>query len=410
MTAMNQTRLPIIRTTPWDRIKFKVYALALLAIILAGAVMSGLAYKRTFTSTIPVTLKAGRAGLQMYPGNRVKVQGVDLGRVKSVELTPDQSGVDIVMYLDPELAHQVPVNVEASLEQLTAFGDKTVQLTMPSNPSPQTLEAGSAINVDNVAGEINNTFDHLMTVIDAVQPAKLNATLGAFAGALQGNGDSLGATLTKADRYLAKFNGNLPALQNDFRVVAGFANVYADAAPNIANVVSNLGVTTTTFANGDFPPVLRSLTALGNEAAPWFEQNLHPLSDALESLLPTTSLLKKYSPALTCFLDGAAKTYDNLNTADESGIQFEFSFHGGPGPYKYPRDLPENGPGLIPPGPDCHGLPSLGPGDLSKADATVGPSSLAPGREGNTPQILPRQPALVQFFGPDALPALKGGK
>jgi phospholipid/cholesterol/gamma-HCH transport system substrate-binding protein len=401
--------LPVPQASFWDKIKYKIYALVLIAIIVGAAGISAAAYNHAFTSSIPVSLQAGRAGLQMHPGNRVKIRGVDLGLVRSVDLNPDQNGVTIVMNLDPELAGEVPVNVNASLDQLTAFGNKTVQLQYPDNPSPQTLRAHSVIAADHVAGEINSTFDHLMTVINNIQPAKLNATLGAFAQTLQGRGDSIGTTLTKADRYLAKFNGNLPALQNDFRVTAGFANVYADAAPDIVKLFSNAGVTSETIADGDFPGLLDGLRHIGGEADDFFAENADPLTDMLDSLRPTTSLLHEYSPALTCFLEGAAVTYHQLNKTgfNESGVQFEATLSQATPMYQYPRDLPKVGPGAIP-GPNCRGLPVVGTHQQNVADPVVDP----PGARspGNTPQVS-REPAVVQMFGPRALlpPALTGG-
>ncbi|GAA5162853.1 MCE family protein [Pseudonocardia eucalypti] len=398
------------QTTAWDNIKYKVYALILIAIILFAGSMSALAYNKTFASSIPVTLKADRAGLQMHPGNRVKVQGVDFGRVKSVDLTEEEQGVDVLLYVDPDLAEQVPANVEADLNQLTAFGNKTVELILPAHPSPERLEAGSVIQVRHVAGEVNRTFDELMTLLNRVEPAKLNATLGAFAQTFEGNGDRLGKTLTKANNYLTKFNRDLPALQRDFRISAGFANVYAGAAPDIADVLSNAGVVMETFADGDWPFVIHGAGFFGDRSYDFFDQNADGLIDALDSLRPTTSLLKEYSPALTCFLDGTANTFDSLTAAFQpGGIMFEAP-PAPPSPrYQYPRDLPVNGPGPLK-GPNCRGLPTVGPEELWKAGVTNGPPSVLPGRESNRPN-LSKEPAVVQFFGPDALllPAVKGG-
>ncbi|MDT7636239.1 MAG: phospholipid/cholesterol/gamma-HCH transport system substrate-binding protein, partial [Pseudonocardiales bacterium] len=68
--------LPVPQATFWDNIKYKIYALVLIAIIVVAAGISAAAYNHAFTSSIPVTLQAGRAGLQMHPGNRVKIRGV----------------------------------------------------------------------------------------------------------------------------------------------------------------------------------------------------------------------------------------------------------------------------------------------------------------------------------------------
>jgi len=391
-----------------------VYAIALIVLILLAVLVSVLAYQKVFTSTIPVVLKADRAGLQMHPGNRVKVQGVDLGRVEKIELSPDQRSVDITLFVDPELAAQIPVNVVADLNQLTAFGNKAVDLTMPPTPSSEHLRAGSVIQAHHVAGEINGTFDQLTTVLNEIQPAKLNAVLGAFAQTLQGNGDSLGETLTTANAYLKKFNNDLPDLQRDFRQTAGFANVYGDSAKDIADLVRNAGIVSTVFRDGEWPRLLNSVDSVGGALEDFSAANAVPLNGALSSLLPTTSLLKKYSPMLTCLIDGAAQTWEIYNNAMAlpGGYQFEAAFVPGPKTYKYPEDLPQPGPGAMKPGPDCHGLPKVTPSETALSDTTPGPPSLAPGTQTNTPKIS-KQPALVQMFGPNAYvprPLRAGGR
>src|SRR5438132_7524160 len=100
MTNVTQPKKPahpLPPPTTWERVRYKVSAIVLIVILGAGFIASGLAYQRVFTSTIPIVLHADRAGLQMHPGNRVKVQGVDLGRVHSIDLSPDQKSVDITL-------------------------------------------------------------------------------------------------------------------------------------------------------------------------------------------------------------------------------------------------------------------------------------------------------------------------
>lgn len=395
----------------WERVRLQVYALVLIAVIVGAATLSIAAYNKAFTASIPVTLQADRAGLQMHPGNRVKIRGVDLGRVKTVDLNGGGNGVTITLALDPKLAAQVPADVTVELDQQTAFGNKTVLVNYPAHPAGGFLHAGSVVTADHVSTEVNNTFDKLMTLLTEVRPSKLNATLGAFAEALQGNGDSLGTTLTTADHYLARFNGELPALRRDFRSTAGFADVYADAAPDLVSLLHNAGVTSAIVADPhtDLPGLLHAGHDVGGEIDDFFAQNGDPLTGMLSSLRPTTSLLKQYSPALTCFLDGAARSYDGLNSHvfSESGAGFEAKPVPGTAPYHYPEDLPRVGPGPQS-GPNCRGLPVVGPHELAQLNYTSDPTSLRQNTPDNSPR-LPRNPAVVEMFGPQALPPFFAG-
>jgi phospholipid/cholesterol/gamma-HCH transport system substrate-binding protein len=396
---------------PWHLIKRKVYALVLIAIIVVIAMVVVAAYNGSFAASIPVTVHADRAGLQMSPDDLVKIRGVDLGRVKSVELNHDDTGVDIQLALDPELARTVPSNVHVSLNQQTAFGSKFVIMNYPPRPSGDYLHAGTVVTADHVAVEVNTVFDHLMTLLHELPPSKVNATLGAFAGALQGKGESAGVTLTKLDTYLRKINTNLPQLQRDFRSTAGFSNVYADVAPSLVDVLSNAAVTSNTLADKatDIGGTFRAASGVGREVDDFFGENADPLTDMLRSLRPTTSLLQEYSPALTCFLDGAAYTWDQLNkkVMTEGGVVGEFNFPEGTGAYNTTTDMPTNGPGPQA-GPNCRGLPDVKNSEASLSDYTAGPQSLNQKTVDNSPRLT-RQPAVVEFFGPDALvPAATG--
>jgi phospholipid/cholesterol/gamma-HCH transport system substrate-binding protein len=384
--------------TPWEKSKYRVYALILIGIVAAGFALAYAGYSKAFTPTIPVTLQADRAGLQMHENNRVKIRGVDLGRVQSVTLNDAGNGVDIELALDPDLARTVPTNATVSLEQLTAFGNKAIQFNYPANPSGQFLDSGSVIAATHVSTEVNNTFDELMGVLNDVQPSKLNATLGAFAQTFQGKGDQLGSTITKANDYFKKLNPELPALQKDMRSFSGFSQVYADAAPDIVDTARNAGVASKVFADPatDWPHLMRTLQGVGGSIDGFFGTNGDPLTDMLSSLRPGTSLLREYSPALTCFIDGASHTYDLLNTRliDGNGFaRFEVNMLMGQEPYQYPRDLPSTDPGSQR-GPNCRGLPVVDKSEDSLNDYTIGPRRYNQDKPDNSLRIA-QQPATV---------------
>jgi phospholipid/cholesterol/gamma-HCH transport system substrate-binding protein len=268
------------------------------------------------------------------------------------------------------------------------------------------LHTGSVVNAAHVTTEINNTFDNLMTVLTEVRPSKLNATLGAFAEALNGQGDTLGDTIDVANKYLTKLNPNLPALQRDFRSAAGFSNIYANAAPNLVNLISNLGVTTRTLSDPrvHLPELLHDIKGVGEEIDGFFDVNANGLTGMLTSLRPTTSLLLKYAPIVRCFINGEAHYYYQANQtlASANGAQFEIAPTAGIKPYSI-KDLPKIGPGPL--APSCHGLPDPGPSELSMLDKTSDPQSLNDVHD-NRYQV-PTQPAVVSMFGPNAVPLNK---
>src|SRR5665647_1723184 len=76
----------------------------------------------------------------------------------------------------------------------TLFGERFVDLIIPTNPSAQSIAEGDTIGQDRtrVAIELETVFDNLLPLLRTVKPEKLAATLGALATALDGRGTQLG--------------------------------------------------------------------------------------------------------------------------------------------------------------------------------------------------------------------------
>ncbi len=60
--------------------------------------------------------------------------------------------------------------------------------------------------------EIEKVLNDALPLLQAVDPADLNATLNTLATALEGRGTEIAGTLTQLDGYLKKLNPNVPKL------------------------------------------------------------------------------------------------------------------------------------------------------------------------------------------------------
>ena len=137
-------------------------------------------FRGSFTKTVPVTVISDRAGLVMNPDAKVKMRGVQVGKVASIENRPDGTAA-LHLAMDPVAAASHPVQrqrrhriVDGVRRQVRA------SWSPPTNPSPQTLRAGQVIQSQHVMVEINTVFQQLVQVLDKIDPAKLNETLGAI--------------------------------------------------------------------------------------------------------------------------------------------------------------------------------------------------------------------------------------
>src|SRR5690242_10670238 len=112
---------------------YALYGVAMLAVIglLAGICIAE--FNQVWKTTVPVTLQVQRAGLQLLKGSDVKLRGVVVGDVESINSNGD--GAIVKLRLDPRRVKKIPENVSARLIPKTVFGEKYVDLVMPSNPS-----------------------------------------------------------------------------------------------------------------------------------------------------------------------------------------------------------------------------------------------------------------------------------
>lgn len=321
-------------------------------------------YNQAFTEYVPVTVRAERAGLLMDPGGKVKLHGVQVGTVGSVDT--DGAGVTIGLRLDPELVRKIPAGVSADIVPPTVFGAKYVEL-IPSGIGGGTLQAGAVLPNRNVTAEVNTTFDALLKTLQTIRPAELNSMLNSVATAVQGKGAQLGALIRETGDYLRQINPSLPALAEDLPKTASVADRYASVAPDLVRTLGNTGNLSDTLVRERAPlaAFLLSFTKMGNGAAEFLARNGQAVKTTLDYLRPTLGLLAEYSPELPCLLGGLVRN-DELLSAVMGGPEMGGTHRGAnvtltvqsdslPA-YRYPDDLPVVGASG---GPDCHGLPRV---------------------------------------------------
>lgn len=320
-----------------------VRPLAGLGLVVALLAVFGLSialFGGKFTETVPVTVIANRAGLVMNPEAKVKMRGVQVGTVKTIDYRPDGTAA-LQLDMDPSQLHLIPSNVGVDITSSTVFGAKFVQLEPPAKPTAETLQKGQVLQGDHVTTEINTVFQQLVNVLDVVDPAKLNETLGAIAQAFNGRGEKFGQTMVDFNALLAKLEPSLPNLAHDIEAAVPTLNAYGDAAPDLMATIDN----TTTLSNSlvdeqsnldQFLVSTIGLADLGNEVV---GGNRQGLTDVMRLLVPTTDLLYAYRKSLWCGIGGLvpfAKSPPQF-----SGILVSSGLTLGVERYRYPGDLPK---------------------------------------------------------------------
>ncbi|MEV6257655.1 MCE family protein [Nocardia sp. NPDC051911] len=340
----------------WRLLRLKVAGAALLLLIVAVVAVAASMYAGRFRSTVAVTVETPRSGLVLDSDAKVRMRGVELGKVSAVEFRGDRARLRLE--LDPELLRLVPANATVDIRSTTVFGAKYVNFVVPSAPSPTPLRPGSTIRAESVTVEYNTLFQRLSDVLAKVEPGELNATLAALDTALQGRGDRLGDLLARSDDYLRQINPSLPALRRDLSAAGQVTGLYADTAPDLLRTAADATTISGTLARGaeDLDAVLLNLVGLADTTRTALTENEQGLTAVLATLRPTSSLLDTYSPVLYCVVVGIAKALpaaEAIIGGYKPGAIFNASFMYGAQPYKYPGDLPKvNATG----GPRCAGI------------------------------------------------------
>ena len=156
-------------------------------------------------------------------------------------------------------------------------------------------------------------------------------------------------------------------MRADWHSLEGFSDTYSAAAQDILKVLDAASTTSSTITNNapSLDQFLTGVLGLSNAGIELIAPNKANLIGAINDLEPTTRLLMKYNPELTCLLVGGKNVIDYGFGRDAGGLNgysaiVDAALLLGDDPYKYPDNLPvvnaKGGPGGK---PGCGSLPDV---------------------------------------------------
>jgi len=285
----------------------RVLGVAFLVMLLFLGWLTYAIFTKKFVSYVPVTLKTDSIGLQLPALADVKIRGLLVGDVRSIE--SNGHGATLHLAIEPGQAHVIPANVTARILPKTLFGEKYVALQVPSSPRG-TISAGAVISQSHVGIEVEKVLSDLYPLLRTVQPAQLNYTLTAMADALEGRGEKIGQNLVVLDGYLKRMNPQIPLLINDLNKLATVSDTYDAVVPDLANLLRNSVTTGNTFVQKEakVQALFDDVASFSSTSQDFLEQNgqnIIRLSRQGQAQLP---LFAKYSPEYPCLLKGIVGT------------------------------------------------------------------------------------------------------
>ena len=343
------------------RIPTQWWPLLLLALIAILVFVTAASFRGTFRSSVPVELTADRSGLVLETGAKVKMRGVDVGRVRDIE--GGRGAARLLLDIDTDQVRFIPANVGARINVTTVFGAKFVDLVYPERPDPERLPAGAVLQASNVTTEVNTVFENVVDLLKMIDPMKLNAVLSAVAESVRGRGERIGKATTALNDVLTALNARNDVFRDDVRAFKDLSDTYGNAAQDILTILDSASTTGATVVNhrNELDTLLFNAIGLSRGGTTLLGSSKDNLVAAINSLEPTTSLLQTYSPSYTCMLEGAKWVVDHSDPifgGDGRTFVVDVALLPGNDPYVFPDNLPvtaaKGGPGGK---PGCGSLP-----------------------------------------------------
>nr|WP_232107775.1 MULTISPECIES: MCE family protein [Streptomyces] len=337
--------------------RLRLYGVVFVAVLALLLSLSVAVYRQAFTPVVRITLEADSLGNQLDRRADVKLRGLLVGEVRGVRADGTKATLDIA--LKPEHVPYIPADVHARLLPKTLFGEKYVDLVVPAGSSARPIRAGDVITQDRtrVGIELQQLMNDLLPLLRTVKPGELNATLSAFATALEGRGDRIGDNLTRVEAYLRRLNPHLPSLKEDIARFADVAEVYGDAAPDLMRILRNTVTTSRTLVEKkeQLAAALTSTTTTARTADGFLAATGDRLITLGRVSRPTLELFARYSPEYPCLLEGLVRQEKASEQAFRGGkmritlevVRQRPAYEPGEEPYYGERS-----------GPNCRSLPN----------------------------------------------------
>jgi phospholipid/cholesterol/gamma-HCH transport system substrate-binding protein len=268
--------------------------------------------------TVPFT-----EATQLAAESDVRISGVSVGKVKSIQLSNQGDYADAVIELDSQYA-PIPENTRAILRSKTLLGETYVELT-PGSKSQPSLPEGGSLPPAQVASSVQ--LDEVFRTFSPQTRQNFRAWMQGSAAALKGRGADFGEALAELEPFSESANRALRILDTQQHAVRGLVHsggtvfqALSERQGQLRGLIqnSNTVFTTTAQRNQDLADAFRILptfqreTRLTLQRLNSFAINTDPLVQQLrpaaKQLSPTFEAAGRAAPDLQRFFEGLRGT------------------------------------------------------------------------------------------------------
>jgi phospholipid/cholesterol/gamma-HCH transport system substrate-binding protein len=253
----------------------------------------------------------------LYPGSEVRILGVPVGKVESVE--PEDEQVKVTMTY--ERRYDVPADAKAVIISPAIVGDRFVQLTPAYSGGPK-LQTGTVLPLSRTATpvELDEIYQSLDDLSVALGPDKANKNgaldnlLGVSAENLRGHGEQLHQTIDDLSKLTGTLSNNKDELFDTVTQLNRFVGMLAENDDSIRAFNKRLAKVAGVLADErqDLALALDNLGTALRAVSQFVEENKDALQENIQGLARVTRILVNQRDALKETLDVAPLALNNL--------------------------------------------------------------------------------------------------
>lgn len=288
---------------------------AALAIAVVTALLSGCSAAGIYAVPLPGGASVGAHPmhvdiyfddvLDLVPQSAVKVSGVPVGRVQSIDVAPDGWTARVHVLMDS--AVRLPANVRAAVKQTNLLGEKYIELAPPTTePAQGVLADHAAVPIDHTrrGTEVEEVLGALSLLLNGGGVAQLQPIVVELNKALGGRETRVRSLLEQTNSLVDGLNKQVDDITHALDSLASVSEAAARHTDQIGAIIDELpaGIKILDEQRPQLIGLLTQLDRVGRAGFEVLDRSKDSLIQDLQALRPTLQELGRSAPDLVSAL------------------------------------------------------------------------------------------------------------
>ncbi len=253
----------------------------------------------------------------IYPGDEVRILGVPVGKIETIEPQPRQAKVSFWY----DAAYDVPADAKAVILSPSLVAVRAIQLT-PAYTGGETMADGATISRDDTAVPVewDDFREQLGKLTDMLQPIEPGgvSTLGAFvntaAGNLRGQGPTIRETIIKLSSAFSALGDHSTDLFSSIRNLALLVSALQDSTDVMAALNENFAEITNLLADdpNEVGAAVTDIDGAVGDVQSFIVENKDTLATTVDGLASVSTTLYESLDDLKQSLHSAPTLFQNF--------------------------------------------------------------------------------------------------